>query len=164
MALRDDIAYIAIIIIYSPATLQRWSGAKKGKSCDYRRHYLGGGGRLDKNVTQTRRPHLPQSFKLETFLCMRVCGDWEPGVGSWSGVTRGLSAECWCRGELCWPPRAIRKLWEMAWLRGQAFYVNTDHTGGQQSSRGETSSLFARLWWIIKITVHVHVWMNVTLL
>ena len=25
MALRDDIAYIAIIIIYSPATLQRWS-------------------------------------------------------------------------------------------------------------------------------------------
>ena len=33
----------------------------------------------------------------------------------------------------------------MAWCRGQAFYINTDHTGGQQWRQQETMFVSAVL-------------------
>ena len=149
MALSDD---IAITIIYSLATLQRWSGAKRGgASCDYRRHYLGGGERLDKNVTHTHGGHTCLSHSNLRLLCgcgcavtgSRVSGHDQVTPGGWvlsagAGVSyAGRPGQLGSSGK--WPGYGAR------------LFMSTQTT--QAEGRHEESLLFARLWWIMKITV-----------
>ena len=136
MALGVDIA----IIIPSK---QRWSGVKKGKSCNYQRHYPGG--RLDKKVIQPDTPwrghtclrhsNLIQNAKLRCPVSFYLwgCGwGWQRHLsGALSVVTpgdMGAMELCWCGAELWWPPQVIRRQEEMAWLLGPGFlYQHRPH-------------------------------------
>ena len=70
MALGVDIA----IIIPSK---QRWSGVKKGKSCNYQRHYPEGDWtkRLFSARYTLTEPHLPAPFKLNSECKAPVSGE-----------------------------------------------------------------------------------------
>ena len=46
----------------------------------------------------------------------------------WSHLVTWGPCWCWCRGELWWPPRVIRRQEEMAWLLGPGFlYQHRPH-------------------------------------